>query len=114
MPIREAPIHRRADHCLADWRAGLDEDRLYFMGREKDGRYQRSGYIEFFDSEQQIGLDHNGEAWLIPDDKVSANASDACTAEIHALMRQRRDKRSLPPLTSDQLALLKKLTSKNV
>ena len=111
----EALIYRRPDHCLFAWKAVREEGRVFLVGQAKHGQPLISGYIEFFDSEQMAGLDHNGEVWLVSDEHAAPRHRPQptyCTADILALIAGRRDQRNVPPLTQEQQAQLKKLVSK--
>ena len=109
----EAFIYRRADHCLFAWKAIRNEGRTAFIGRTKRGGQLVTGYIAFFDSVQMLGMDYDGEVWLVqPEQAVPYSDRDRETPEVVALMAQRRDKSDVPPLTPEQLSLYRELVAR--
>lgn len=108
----EAPIYRRPDHVLIEWQirdtggvtcvAGLDV---------RTHEPLRSDNLAFFDSEQELLLDEAGVVWLIPFMYQLSGFNDR-TEEFAGLIALHRSERNVPPLTTEQLALLHRLTSK--
>jgi hypothetical protein len=115
VPLREAPIYRRPDHVLYEWYVreftnGVSTV-LGFDYRTHD--MLCSSNIEFFDSENAVVLDSEGVVWLLLEGgHLRAESHKDRTADCAALIAQRRDKRHVPPLTTEQKQLLRKLTSK--
>lgn len=119
MPPTEAPIHRRPDYVLRDWRVGVLRvgigSTYAVTGLDyRDGYAMESGAIKFFDSEQQLMLDVDGVVWLIPAGEHHKSDFWDRTEQVVRLIAERRDKRDIPPLTAEQERELRRLTSRHV
>jgi hypothetical protein len=110
--MREAPINRRADVVLFRWQIRSADGNTVAVGKDKAGQELRSANVEFLDSEQQLLLDANGVAWLIPADSEYVQDFVDVTEQYVHLIRQPRHQRTVRPLSEASLALLQKLTSK--
>lgn len=115
MPLREAPIYRRPDHVLYEWYVreftnGVSTV-LGFDYRTHD--ILCSSNIEFLDSENAVVLDSDGVVWLLLEGgHLRAESHRDRTADYAALIAERREKRNLPPLSTEQAQLLSKLTAR--
>lgn len=115
LPLRETPIYRRPDHVLYEWYVreftnGVSTV-LGFDYRTHD--ILCSSNIEFLDSENAVVLDSNGVVWLLLEGgHLRAESHKDRTADYAALIAERRDLRTILPLSKEQRQLLRKLTSK--
>lgn len=115
MPPHEAPIYRRPDHVLYEWHVREFTNGVStVLGFDYHNHSMLcSNNIEFLDSENAVVLDCDGVVWLlIEGGHLRAESHKDRTADYAALIAQRRDKRHVPPLRTEQKQLLRKLTSK--
>ena len=111
--MREASIHRRPDHVLGHWQIRELTGLLYVAGQDyRTGEPLSSAPVQFIDTEQQLLLDAAGTVWMIAAGEEFFPGYVDKTDEVLDLIAERQERRELPRLTAEQLALLQALTSK--
>ena len=113
--MKETSIHRRADHVLYEWyvREFTNGVSTVLGFDYRTHGILCSSKIEFLDSENAVVLDSEGVVWLlIEGGHLRAESHKDRTSDYAALIAERREKRNLPPLSTEQKQLLRKLTAK--
>lgn len=113
----EAPIHRRPDYVLRDWKVQVLRvsigDAYTVHGLDyRDGEPMDSGVIKFFDTEKQLAIDTEGVVWLLPSGEQYESCFWDRTEEMVKKICVQRKTRTLVPLTAAQERELNRLQSR--
>lgn len=114
----EAPIHRRPDRVLRQWkvlalRCSPHGEAYTLCGHDyRDGEPMESGVIQFFDTEKNLALDVAGVVWLLPAGEQYASDFWDRTEEMVSKICVQRKMRTLVPLTPQQERELNRLQSR--